>query len=161
MPGILTHSPCEILRQLLIDLGLGTDPDLSPQQAWPVYASGEPSSPDSVITVYDTDGRDAGMRFQTTGERQEMQGFQIRVRSVDKPTGYVKAQNMAITLDEQVFSRPVTVGAYTASSVIPAGTYTVWGIVRSGSVNDLYKYVPSSKLSLHTINGVISVTQTA
>jgi hypothetical protein len=55
MSGSLDHFPADIIRQLLIDLGVGLDVTATD---WPAFSQKEPDSPDNVITVFDTMGRE-------------------------------------------------------------------------------------------------------
>lgn len=77
MSGSLSHIPERIVRQLLITLGLVTDPD--DELSWPAYYGGAPDSDDSVVIVYGTVGDVLGT-LQPTGERCENYGVAITVR---------------------------------------------------------------------------------
>lgn len=143
--GPLLHSPADILRWLLVQLGLGTDPGNA--GSWPVYCSSEPHAPDNCITTYDTEQRGDG-RSQISGEMFQHYGVQIRIRSVDHPTGYVKANALANALDQSVYQEVVTV----------SGTrYLIHAVSRSSAVLPLGKEVPASKRSLFTINLLVSL----
>lgn len=141
----LSHSPADIIAQLLIDLGLATDPDDT--DAWPVYSTDEPDLPDNCITCYDTAGRDVG-RTMKDGERQQYPGIQLRIRCARHEVGFVKAQAIAIALDEQVAMDYVTLDAV---------TYTVQSVLRTGTVVPIGKEVPGSARRAFTINGLVTV----
>lgn len=147
MPGTLNHSPADIVREVLIQIGQGSDPDLGDD--WPVYESGEPDSPDNCVTVYDTQGRDDG-RSMPDGERAEFHGIQVRIRSQTSKEGFVKARAMAIAMDTEVLLEEVDVDAY---------TYRVNSLNRTSDVLPLGKDSPGSKRSLFTINLVTSIRQ--
>jgi hypothetical protein len=151
MPGTLLYSPADVIRQMFIDLQQGSDP--AGNTAWPVYAADEPSTPDNVITVYDTDGRDDG-RTMPDGERQEHHGFQVRVRADDHPTGYAKARAIAVALDQSVTQRSVNLAG-------GQGThgYVVWSVSRTSDVLALGKEAPDSRRKLFTVNGVAHIRQ--
>src|SRR5688572_13398595 len=88
----LLHSPGEVVAYLLVELGLGatpTNPPASPA-TWPVYAEGEPDTPDNCITVYTTAGRSDG-RSMIDGELFEHYGVQIRIRGRTQTDGWQKA----------------------------------------------------------------------
>lgn len=86
MPQTLLHSPADIVRQALIDLGAVTA-----DGAWPCYATHEPDTPDDVVTVYNTqDGDDDGRSFPD-GDADCHWGLQIRVRSAREDEGWAKA----------------------------------------------------------------------
>ena len=155
MSGTLTHSPADVVRNLLIDLGLGTAP--ADGGAWPVYVAQEPNSPDSVITVYDTSGILDG-RFMVSGEVQENHGFQVRVRCANTWRGYEKAQEIAVALDESTSLKTVSVGDDAGTG---DQTYTVYAVSRKGGVISLGKDTPRTKLNLFTINAVVSLRQIA
>lgn len=160
MPGPLKHSPGKVVKYLLIQAGIGVDPDVLPllPGAWPVYDHVEPSSPDQCVTVYDTEGREAGGRHQISGERQDTPGIQVRVRSPDKDSGTAQAELIRVTLDAQ-FNVAVTVPDPAPS--LGTTSYSVWSITRVGNVVDLSKYNPNAMLSLFTINAVLSLRQTS
>ena len=155
MSGTLVHSPADVIRTLLIDLGLGTAP--SDEGTWPIYVGQEPDSPDSVITVYDTAGLLQG-RTMPDGEMQEKHGFQVRVRDANHYQGYEKAREIAVALDESVSLDGVSVGD-------DAGTgkqaYIVYAVSRRGGVLSLGKDVQRTKLNLFTINAVVALRQSA
>lgn len=150
MPGALAHSQSEVIRKALVNLSLGTDANLSPLQAWPVYANGEPDTPDSAITVYDSAGRDGG-REMINGERQEFHGFQVRVRAAARNTGYAKARAIAVAMDESVYQNSVVIGA---------NTYLLHSIFRTSDVLDIGRERPTSERRIFTINGLAMIRQT-
>ena len=148
MSGSLDHSPADILRYLLIDLGLGTLP--SSAGVWPVYATKEPDSPDSCITVYDTEGTRDG-RTMANGEVQQHYGAQVRVRAPTHALGHAKANAVAEALDKQVWLDTVTIG----SSV-----YMVYAVSRRSGPFSLGEESPTSKRVIFTLNVTIAVRQT-
>ena len=147
MPQTLSHSPAQIVRQLLIDLSLGTLPSAS--GSWPVYATHEPNTPDDCVTVYDTAGTDDG-RSMISGELWGHDGFQVRVRGKDHDTGWLKADAIQAGLAESVYDRTVRVSS---------SAYLVHAITRIGDVLTLGTEAPTSKRSLFTINATLSVKQ--
>ena len=106
---ILAHSPADIVRYLLIASELGSLP--TDGISWPAYVSSEPDAPDNCITLYDTQGRTDG-RIHFTGEVVDHPGVQVRVRSVDHKTGYVKAKSIHSVLSTKVL-RTVTIASET------------------------------------------------
>jgi len=147
VPGLLTHSPSDIARELLIDLGLGTDPDSV--DSWPVYIKTEPDQPDNTITVNDTPGIDHG-RVMIDGERQENPGVQIRVRSKVASTGRTKIDTIAYNLDTAILKTTVA---------FDSATYEIQSISRSGQINDLGRD-PDSGRNLFTLNATINLRET-
>jgi hypothetical protein len=134
------HSPADIIRQLLILKGTGADPD-SANPVWPVYQSMEPSVPDNCITVYNTAPKSDG-RSMIDGEDMHHYGMQIRVRGVDEPTAYVKAEAMHIAMTEKSYADKVTVDTI---------TYVVHCLA-DNTVLNVGKDAPNSKRHLYTIN---------
>jgi hypothetical protein len=100
MPATLTVSPARIIAKLVVDLGYGVDPDPRDPAQWSVFATGEPSSPDEVITVRGTAGHDEGVTM-VDSELQEWFGVQVRVRSLTDESGWVKARAIGVALQTQ------------------------------------------------------------
>jgi Bacteriophage minor capsid protein len=165
MSSLLSDSPADVVRWLLVHLGestimmpngqtipagLATDPNLDPQQPWPCYASDEPDGPDSVITVYDTQGRDDG-RSMIDGERYEHHGIQIRVRAVTHREGYLKARQIAVAIDQAVINKYVAFGDGTGRA------YNIPCISRTSNVIPLGKDTPNTKRRIFTINAVCPI----
>jgi hypothetical protein len=82
----VNHSPADVTAQLLIELGLATDPTAG--LAWPVFVNGEPDAPDDCLTVYDQGGQDDGGLM--AGELQAHYGVQVRCRTRSQAMGWVK-----------------------------------------------------------------------
>jgi hypothetical protein len=91
---MMQHSPAEIGRQLLVNLGVGQDPDGGTSPTWPVFTGQEPDGigvPDECITVYDTTWRTDG-RHMGNGQTYWHYGIQIRLRSLGQADGWLKAR---------------------------------------------------------------------
>jgi len=149
MSGSLDHSPADIIRQLLIKLALGTDPD--DDDSWPIYAYRIPETPDNLIAVIDTTGKKQG-RIMTDGEVQETAGIQVYVRAATISTARAKANAIVIALDESIKRSIVT---------ISTSMYLVWNVSRTGPMINVGKEIPTSKRNVLTINAVVSLRQTA
>lgn len=147
--GELTHSPADIVRYLLIAHGQGTLPVAGSAASWQIWADGEPSTPDSSVTVYNTSGTLDG-RSQINGEMFEHYGVQIRVRSVRPDTGWTKIKQIVSVVDEQIYRDTV---------VIASSEYLVQTITRKGGVLALGKETSVSKRNLFTVNAVVSLRQ--
>jgi len=147
MSGSLTHAPENIIRYLLIDLGVGTLP--SAAGGWPVFDYQEPDIPDDCITVYGT-GRKLRSRSQIDGAVVERYTFQIRVRSANPTDGSVKVRAIAIALDTSVYQDTV---------VISTSQYLIQAVSRSSGPLSLGK-TRGSKRNLFTINADASLRQT-
>lgn len=138
MTGPLNHSPADIIREILIDLSQGTHPD--DNGSWPIYATFTPDTTDNLISVVDTEG-DIESRTFPDGEVQERPGIKVLVRCTSRPTGYAKANAVAIALDG-IFQTTVTVGGT---------SYEVHSVQRVGSVNPLGTE-PGTRRNLFSIN---------
>lgn len=146
---ILTHPPAAVVRQLLIDIGAGSDRADEPTAAWPVYASSEPDQPDAVITVYDTAGRDQG-RLNSDGDALDQPGVQVRVRAGTYAAGYAKASAV----------RAAVLGVYDRTVAMGDARYLVHALTRVGQVIALGRDVPSaSGRKAFTLNATACLKQ--
>jgi len=152
MTGTLTFSVADVVAQLLIDLGAGSDPTGSGD--WPVVVSEEPDDPDNVITVYDTAGTNDGSSM-IDGEVQEHEGVLIRIRSINHDEGNRKKDEIKIIIDQTINRDTVEI-----SSVLGTGTdqYFVHKVTRVSIVN-LGKETPTSKRNVFTINAIVALRQ--
>ena len=148
MSGPLTHSPADVIQQLLIDLELGTA--VADEGAWPVYASRLPDTPDPAIAAIDTVGKKQG-RTMIDGEVQENPGVQILIRAASSTTGWTKARAIAVALDEEVNLDYVT---------IDGSVYLVYNVSRTSGPMALGKDVPNSKRNLFSVNATVTLRQT-
>lgn len=144
MSGPLNHSPAYVLRQALVDLGLGTNP--ADNGDWPVVARKEPDEPDNVLTVYNTAGRDLGRTNPDQG-RVELYGIQVRVRASTPDAGGPKARLVASTLDA-LYLQPV---------VVDGSRYQIAHFARTTDVLDLGVDSPVTNRSLFVVNGLVSL----
>lgn len=144
------QSPAEVLRRVLIGLGVAADPPALP---WPLYRGLEPADPDDCLTVYDTQGTQDG-RSMFDGEAYEHPGFQLRVRARRHGAGHAKASELRHALAERIHM--VAVGV-SGSGV----TYLLHSVNRIGVVMSLGQDVPTSKRYLFTINGVLAIRRAA
>ncbi len=148
---VLQHSQAQIIRQLLIDLRLGTDPD--DEDDWPIYATSEPDdpgTPDEVITVYNTVGVIDG-RSMPTGEIFEHLGINIRIRSSRNTLASVKAYGIDNVLAETAYNNIVS---------LDGANYQVCSINRRGGVIDVGKEAPASERNVFSINAITAIIRT-
>ena len=145
MSGSLEESPADIIRQLLIDLSMGTA-----SGTWPIYSFWEPDTPDNCITIYHTAG-DLVASHQIDGEVQEYHGFQVRVRSSTPEVGFTKARAIAVSMDSMIQD----------AVVIGANVYLIYSIVRKTDVIPIGKETPTSFRDVFTINAVACLRQTS
>lgn len=153
MSGALTHSPADVVRHLLIDMGHGTLP--SDDGNWPIYASREPDTPDRCITLYNTAGTYDG-RIQFTGEAAFHYGFQVRVRHERPEDGYNKAKAIAVALSEDVSQESVDIEDITGTGTC---NYTVVSVTQKTDVIDLGKDVPEGKRNIFVVNATVALMQ--
>jgi hypothetical protein len=147
--SVLAHTPARVLAQVLIDLGLATNPEAATPGPWPVYAGKEPDEPDDALTVRTTAGRDLG-RSGPDSTRVELYGVQVRVRSAVEQEGYLKAQAIALALDI-VYRRAVAVGD---------STYMLQHAARTGPPLPLGTDSPQTERWLCTLNFLLSLSMT-
>lgn len=147
MSGPLNHSPAYVLRQALVDLGLGTDP--ADNGDWPVIARKEPDEPDDVITIYNTAGRDLG-RTAPDQRRIELYGTQVRVRASTPSGGNSKARAVANTLD----------ALYLQTVLVDGTRYEIAHFARTTDVLDLGVDSPVTNRSVFVVNGLLSLSMT-
>lgn len=141
------HTTAQIIQYLFMNLGIGTDAELSPQQSWPIYASGEPDTPDEVLTIYNTSNQQDG-RSQIDGEMYQHYGFQVRVRSTSPTQAAIKALDIANQMAEVVNTNVVS---------IDSANYVVEAISQKTGVLDGGKEIPTSDRNFCTINAIASI----
>jgi hypothetical protein len=153
MAGSLTHTPAQIVRQLLITLGVAK---LPPAKPWPAYFINEPPSPDNLITVYTTVGKKHG-KTMPDKERQLHHGIQIRVRANTDNVGYKKMNEIVTALDDVERESFVVDGT---------ATYTIQNVVVVGDIIQLPKPATTGKLpeveeerSVHVVNLLVPIRQ--
>jgi len=147
MSHFLRHPPSKIIRQLLVDYDLCTDPDdgVGP---WPCYVGFLADKPDSALAIYDTQGPIQG-RTHTDGEVQGPFGLQVKVRSDDNGDGYLKAKNVLRCFDEFVLRDTVVIGTT---------SYLVQAITRTSDVISMGAEAPTSRRRLFSANAVATIT---
>ena len=144
--SVLPDSTADIIRWLLVNLGVGTNTSLN--QAWPLYVSNEPTMPDNVITFHDTQGRSDG-RSQIDGEIFTHYGFQAMIRSKDHPTGWTKGDQLLYYLSRVVLNNSV-------QHPVSLVNYHVVCVTHIGSVMSLGTD-ESSRRSLFSLNAACSL----
>lgn len=145
MSGILTHSPADILRHLLISRSIGTLPEDSSD--WPIYAIRMPANPDNLICVYNTQGVIGG-KHHVTKTTIERHGIQISIASASHLVGLAKANEICEVLDDTVYE----------TLSIGTSQYRIHGFVRTSSILS-NKTTNISKQNSTTVNFIMAVTQ--
>lgn len=136
-----------ILQQLLITLGLGTDPTLN--QPWPVFRAIRPDKPDNLLVVSETAGIEVGNRTWN-GRVQVHYGFQVLVRSSDSDEASKKARLVWSTLNELV-----------DHAVIPINSnfYCVDCVTTTGDVINMGMQQLQNRLHLRSVNAIADIKQ--
>ena len=169
IPTDLQNSPAEIVAQYLVNIGVGSDataplaakfnnrhkligsgPPNSVQ--WPVYYANEPSSPDSVITVFDTMGQ-INSRYMGSGIYYVYWGLQIRVRSYDHQSGWLKAESIRRILST-ITTQNIVSGSYLQSNV-----YCMLPFTGIGMVLPIGNDTPQTKRKIFTLNLMAIISQ--
>jgi hypothetical protein len=143
------YSPADVLRYLIVLLGYGVLPDplaSSQESLWPTYCSAEPTTPDDVVTTYDTTPRQDG-RDMIDGQQWYHYGVQVRVRAVSQLAASAKAQAITRALLEDVNHALVTINSssYCVNSVSLASGPLFMG------------HEGESKRPLYTVNLLVSL----
>jgi hypothetical protein len=146
----LTHPPAQIIRQLLIDLDQGTNPEASGE--WPIYAVEMPDSPSDVVFVSDTEGRTFG-RYHPTGETVEKYGIQFLFRS-EGLYGYLKAADISSAVDVYVRRNEVHMDE---DEDYPEADYMVNAVHKIGPIVRIGKEPDSGGRWLWSLNCIASI----
>jgi hypothetical protein len=124
----LLTSPADMIRQLLLDLGL-----TNITGRWTTYVGFLPESPDDAVCVYDTAGKPDG-RLMATGEQVVHEGIQVRVRGVSYPDVWAKSKEIATGLDVvgRILIALSSTEAYTLANVSRTGDIISVGVEEEG-----------------------------
>jgi hypothetical protein len=152
MTGALNHPPGKIIQKLLIDLAHGTSLSSSGNTTglWPVYYGTLPDTPDNAICVIDTEPMQYG-RDMVVGQRCEHPGFQVLVRCDNLVNGYIKAQDIAIAFDKDVYQEVV---------LLEGNTYSVQAVTRTSGVFTIGLEIGSTRRRLYSVNATASLCMT-
>jgi len=125
MSVALLLPPVDILAPYIIAQGIGSLTAPAAGSDWPLYTAYQPDD-SSVKTnsacFYDTPGIKDGRLM--AGSAITHYGMQLRIRCDTYTTGYAKAEEVAVAMDD----------IFNASQVIGANTYTIQNISRQGPV---------------------------
>lgn len=144
----MTHSPADLTRYLLIQLGFGTLPTTN--QNWPIMAEYEQDLPDNMMTLYTITSKDEGRVSVDDRASQTLERFQLRVRAKDHKTGWKKIDDVS-----NAFNAVLNVGV-----VIGSSSYLVYSIVDTDDpVPAGPKDTPNSKRNVFTMNGGVRARQ--
>ena len=154
MSGDLEHSPADIIRKLLVDLGHATNPE--DNGAWPAFVNYSRDMADNSMVVHDTDPITHG-RHQIDGETQLHYGIQVSIRAEDDPTCFRKANDITEAFDKDVLRDTVSVGDTTGTGT---STYAVQAIHHSGVIN-VGREAEATARRVKTINAFVSLRMTS
>lgn len=142
MSGALNHSPAQIIRELILDLSLGTS-----GSPWRVYYATLPDNPDKAIGILGSGGQHQG-RDMVSGKVYERYGFQVTVRG-DYLSAHNKANDIAVDFDQSVSHTIVE---------MDSRRYRILSISRTGSINPIGRD-ETSRRHLFTINATAAIRQ--
>lgn len=101
----MEYSPADLLADYLVAQGFGVavseEDGVDTPPEWQVFVSGLSEEGDKAICIYDTDGA-LQKRLMRGGKWCEKFGIEIRVRSIDSPSGWAKLKEIVEHLDETV-----------------------------------------------------------
>jgi hypothetical protein len=147
---VALHSPAEIIQQALVASGLAVQPPSTGLTGlWPAWVSVMPDTPDNVLVVYDTAGKDVG-RTTPDQKRSEYHGVSVHVRSLAHGVGWQKARAVCDFFDT-LYSLPV---AFMDAS------YVIQNAIRTTGSLSLGFDAPQSKRRLFTVNALVWLQDT-
>jgi len=129
--SILSHSPAEVAKALVILRGQGNQPNT--WGPWPTYVSSQPDKPDNILFLLDI-GSPLSGRNHVTGATLVHYTVEFNVRGVRGPStgtgGYTSAWEkiglICNMLDSSVLNTQVTVGGF---------AYTIHAATRLGDIS--------------------------
>jgi len=144
MTALLLNSPSEIIAQLIINEGKGTD-----SGTYPVFADFAPDSPDNLISVFTAPSKMGDKDMM--GDVAEAMGLQLAVRSATFFSGEQKARDIANTFD-LTKNKQVT---------YDGNTYLISSITRRGGILNPSRNIEGSRRNLFTVNFTTFIRQTS
>jgi len=154
MSGELSHSPAEVIAQL-IQTWDDAQVALGNPSVGPIYFSNEPSELDDVVTIYDSPTGQSDGRAMIDGELWEHWGIQARIRASEHKEGFLRAKRIRKFWSEGVYQAVVTM-----TDPAPDGSqYVVWAITKIGQILALGKQTPQTKRSIFTINATSPIRE--
>jgi len=161
MSGNLTHSPAEIVLEVLIATGNAARVDSVSPVDWMVFQNKTMPAKvlntsnfltDKLISVYDTTGIVNGRNF-ITGEYDEFHGVMImlRLNEFEDNVGFQKAKSIQHYLDTEINRYTITVDS---SNYIVHQMRRTSDIIRSSDLDD------DSVMGLvYTLNYLVTITE--
>ena len=143
----IVDPPSTILKQYLIDSGVGVDPTLSGLD-WGIYVSVMPDADginDNTQAIFDTTGIKLG-KWLKNGQTFFQYGFQILIRSNDYVAGFDQMKLVSDKLDSVKYT----------SQVYNSTTYTMASVKRTSSF-PVGQEDDKRRRQLFSVNGLLSV----
>ena len=148
-------SPAQLVMAYLVAEDLLVVPaDSIPANSWPCFISSMPAEPDQCAVIYDTTPKQDG-RLMRTGESIRHPALQIKLRSLDYPTGWKQALAILASLDT-LYRFAVTTDLdinYIVQGVSSAGPLSMG--VEAGS----HKYEQTKRREAFSINCVTTIVE--
>lgn len=146
----LNHNPAIIFRQLLVDLGVGSDPPSSGSPSlntWYLHANKNVNEPDQILVVHHTPDIKSG-RVMNTGKVDLQYGIQVYGRHKSNATLSAKMESLVTVLDETIYQNTVTVDST---------QYLVHAFSNRGPILDIGEEEGKTKRNQMTVNGTITI----
>lgn len=142
----LTLSPAAVLADyIIVSLAKMTSP--SSAGTWPLYISSMPDEndvPDNCGAIYDTTGLKDGR--QMNGPVIRHYGIQLRIRSTDYQTGWIKIEDISSDLD-------TLSSEYTVNSIV----YTIRNVSRTSPIVALGMEPGTARRFHFTMNYLVTI----
>jgi hypothetical protein len=150
MSTALLLPPVDILAPYIIAQGIGSLTAPADGSDWPLYTAHQPDD-SSVKTnsacFYDTPGVKDGRLM--AGSVISHYGMQLRIRCDTYVTGYAKAEEVALAMDD-IFNAPIVIGA---------NTYSIQNISRQSPVLPLGEEKGTKGRQLFVVNFRATITR--
>lgn len=148
----MIHSEADIIRYVLVTLGLGNLPSNPNAHTWPISVDQEPDQPDNAITVYNTSPQPQG-RLQVSGLAVEHAGFMVQVRCTDSQAGKTKIREILAALTQDINRTTVTI-----SNSRGTASYMIQAVTRRSGPNTLGRDHDNENRFLFTLNCTASIS---
>lgn len=139
------NTAAEVVRQQLLNHAI-----VSENGVWPCFVSFAPDTPDNLVCIYDTAGKQDG-RIMASGEAIIHPGIQIMVRGLDYNDVHSQMRKIWLNTDAV---RKVTV------AISGGSTYSLLNVSRTGDVlNAGIESVSDRRRYVLTLNAVVTMRE--
>lgn len=104
---MIEDTAATVVAQYLIATGVVSKPGNN--QAWPCYVNRQPTTPNDLVTVYDTAGKMDG-RMMRSGKVSEFPGILVRLRAVSYDSGELMGMRIIQKLDAALAAVVIVTG---------------------------------------------------